>query len=83
MQKIVGICLLFMGISLAGMAQDTPELKATYQVGAARITVWKHETKEGKSWESYKIEKVVNRNGILVTSHSFSPEEMLQLIKPF
>ena len=62
--------------------QDTQKPKGTYQVGAAKVTVWENK-KQGKNGEyiakNFKIEKVYKKGDQWKTTNSFNETELLEL----
>lgn len=85
--KTLTIILLFTGITLTGFSQDAASSekqnkqkpKATYQVGAAKIVVWQNKNKDGKTWKSFKVEKVYKKDDQWKSTNSFDEKELLEL----
>ena len=77
--------LLLVFFAFAGFAQDTTKTaqnkktpKAVYQVGAAKVTVWENQGKDG-TWKNFKIEKMYLKDGEWRSSSSFNESELLEL----
>ncbi|MBX2927224.1 MAG: hypothetical protein KF852_05260 [Saprospiraceae bacterium] len=52
---------------------------ATYQVGAAKITVWENDRANGSTWKNFVIEKLYKKDGEWKTSNRFDASELLEL----
>jgi hypothetical protein len=85
MKKLTVTTLLLVCFALTGFSQDTTKTKqvknppkATYQVGAAKVTVWENNGKYG-TWKNFKIEKVYKKANKWLTTNSFDEKELLEL----
>lgn len=88
MKKLTTTILLLACFVFTMYSQDTLQVKqekqkqkpkATYQVGAAKVTVWENKRLNGATWKNFKIEKVYKKDNQWKTSHSFDETELLQL----
>jgi basic membrane lipoprotein Med (substrate-binding protein (PBP1-ABC) superfamily) len=83
MKKLLLTTLLLLCFTLIGFAQDTTQTnkhkpKAVYKVGAAKITVWENNGKNG-TWKNFKVEKIYMKDDEWKTSSSFNEKELLDL----
>jgi hypothetical protein len=89
MKKLTVTTLLLACFALTSYSQDTlqnkqdkQKPKATYQVGAAKVTVWENK-RQGKNGEfiakDFKIEKVYKKGDQWKTTNSFNETELLEL----
>lgn len=89
MKKLTITTLLLACFALTSYSQDTlqnkPDIqkpKATYQVGAAKVTVWENK-RQGKYGEfaakNFQIEKVYKKDDQWKTTNSFNETELLEL----
>jgi hypothetical protein len=58
--------------------QDKQKPKATYQVGAAKVTVWENKW-ENRTWKNFQVEKVYMKDDQWKTTNSFNETELLDL----
>jgi 3-oxoacyl-ACP reductase-like protein len=81
MKKVLAIFLFTLLFQLTSYAQHNKP-KATYQVGAAKITVWENE-REGPHGKfiatSFKVEKIYKKNDEWKSTDNFNLEELLEL----
>jgi len=75
--------MLLVCFALINFSQDTTRTnqqkpKATYQVGAAKVTVWENEGEYGP-WKNFQIEKIYKKDDQWMTTNSFNERELLQL----
>ena len=79
--KIIITTLFLATFALTGYSQDTTKTKpkSTYQVGAAKVTVWENKTKDGKTWKNFKVQKVYKKGDTYGTTDSFTDNELLEL----
>ena len=85
MKKLMITTLLLACLALTSYSQDTlqnkqakQKPKATYQVGAAKVTVWENKGKNG-TWKNFKVEKVYIKDDEWKTTNSFNETELLEL----
>jgi hypothetical protein len=85
MKKIVLTAFLLGCFAGTSFLQDTTKAeqekqkpRATYQVGAAKVTVWENEGKYG-TWKNFQVEKVYKKGDEWLTTNSFDEKELLQL----
>lgn len=81
MKKIFITSLLLACFAITSHAQDTTATKkpkATYKVGAAKVTVWENKGKDG-TWKNFKVEKVYQKDGKWVATSTFNEKELLEL----
>lgn len=85
MKKLTVTTLLLLCFALVSFSQDTTKIKqvkkkpkATYQVGAAKVTVWENNGKNG-TWKNFKVEKVYKKADKWKTTNSFDEKELLEL----
>lgn len=79
--------VLLLGFAYAAQAQgavneqQTAKSKpiATYQVGAAKITVWENHRANGSIWKNFVIEKLYQKDGEWKTTNRFDAKELLEL----
>lgn len=86
MKKLTATIILLTCFALTSFSQDTLQVKqdkqkpkATYQVGAAKVTVWENKGENGKTWKNFKVEKVYMKDEHWKTTSSFDETELLQL----
>lgn len=53
--------------------------KATYQVGASKVTVWENTNYNGTTWKNFKVEKVYKMGDEWKTANTFDETELLEL----
>ena len=81
MKKLTVTTFFLACFAISGYAQDSTAAKkpaATYQIGAAKITVWENDGKFGK-WKNYKVEKTYKKGDQTSTTNYFSEKELLDL----
>lgn len=82
--KILLTTIILSTFVLTGYSQDTTKTKqnkpkSSYQVGAAKVTVWENKNKDGKTWKNFKVEKVYKKGNEWRTTDSFTDNELLEL----
>ena len=89
MKKLTITTLLLACFAMTSYSQDTlqnkqdkQKPKATYQVGAAKVTVWENK-RQGKNGEfvakNFEIEKAYKKGDQWKTTNSFNESELLEL----
>jgi hypothetical protein len=85
MKKLAVTTFLLACFALTSYSQDTLKTsqgkqkpKATYQVGAAKVTVWENQGQNG-TWKNFEVEKVYKKDGKWLTSDHFNEKELLEL----
>jgi len=85
MKKITLALILLVCFALINFSQDTTRTsqdkqkpKATYRVGAAKVTVWENEGEQG-TWKNFEIEKIYKKDDQWMTTNSFNAKELLEL----
>lgn len=83
--NITTTILLSFLFAVALNAQDTTKVaqakkkpSATYQVGAARITVWENKTKYN-TYRNFMVEKIYTKNGEERKTKNFDERELFEL----
>lgn len=81
MQKKILISFLLSCFVVLAYSQDTTKTKkpkATYIVGAAKVTVWENTGKNGM-WKNFKVEKIYKKDDKWMASSYFYNNELLEL----
>ena len=80
MKKLTAIAFLITSFTVSSYAQDAKtkkdeKIKATYQVGAAKITVIESKG-DVRQWNNYQIEKVNKSGDKMTSSNGFTEKEL-------
>lgn len=78
MKTLTIISLLFACLAFTNTISGDKPI-ATYQVGAAKVTVWENKREDGGTWKNFRIEKLYKKGDKWETTNSFDESELLQL----
>lgn len=84
MKKITMTAFLIAVFALTGFAQDTLQNKENnkpkviYQVGAAKVVVWKNTSAHG-TWKNFEVKKIYKKGGEWKSTNYFDEKELLEL----
>jgi len=53
--------------------------KSTYQVGSSKVVVWENKSSDGKTWKSFKVEKIYKKDEKWESTNNFKEEDLLNL----